>query len=109
MPGTKRRFNFLWSKKNYTTVLKRIFTIGNVRIGGDYGEIPTVLIGSIFYMNHRIVKDPQTGSFDEEKAGALIKTCNALSEQLGVKYMLDVIGNTPEALIRYITFFKRYY
>lgn len=93
-------------QKKIYDCFEKDFTLGNVRIGGDYGEIPTVLIGSIFYMNHRIVKDPQTGSFDEEKAGALIKTCNTLSEQMGVKYMLDVIGNTPEALIRYITFLK---
>ena len=42
---------------------ERDFTIGDVRLGGRCGEIPTVLIGSIFYMKHKIVKDAQTGSF----------------------------------------------
>ena len=82
------------------------FTIGNVRLGGRFGEIPTVLIGSIFYMKHKIVKDAQTGSFDEEKARKLVEDCNSLSKNLGVKFMLDVIGNTAEALISYIAFLK---
>ena len=85
---------------------ERDFTIGDVRLGGRCGEIPTVLIGSIFYMKHKIVKDAQTGSFDEEKARELVEGCNELSARLGVRFMLDVIGNTSEALLNYITFLK---
>ena len=33
--------------------------IGNVELGGQPGERPTVLIGSIFFARHKIVQDSQ--------------------------------------------------
>ena len=91
--------------KDYDCFEKK-FTIGNVSVGGNFGEIPTVLIGSIFYMHHRLVKDAEEGIFDEEKVTSIVKNCEELSEKLGNRFMLDVIGNTPKALVRYITFLR---
>ncbi|MFH2044152.1 MAG: tetrahydromethanopterin S-methyltransferase subunit H, partial [Pseudomonadota bacterium] len=34
---------------------QKTYTIGDVTIGGQPGENPTVLMGSIFYQGHRIV------------------------------------------------------
>jgi len=31
---------------------QKIFEIGGVKVGGQPGEVPTVLIGSIFYLGH---------------------------------------------------------
>lgn len=84
-----------------------IFDVGNVKVGGDYGEIPTVLIGSIFYMRHKIVKNAETGIFDEIAAADLIHSCESLAQKLGIKFMLDVVGNTSEALVNYIKFIKK--
>lgn len=86
---------------------EKVFTIGKVPVGGKYGEIPTVLIASIFYMNHKIVTDPEEGTFDECRADALIRECTVLSEKMGNKFMLDVIGDTSKALVKYITFLKK--
>lgn len=86
---------------------EKTFTIGNVPIGSSHGEIPTVLIGSIFYMNHRIVIDPEEGIFDQKKAAQLVDGCTLLSQKLGSHFMLDVIGNTAKALVRYITFLRK--
>jgi len=36
---------------------QEVFDIGGVKIGGQPGELPTVLIGSIFHEGHKIVKD----------------------------------------------------
>lgn len=87
--------------------LERKFNLGDVMIGGNYGEIPTVMIGSIFYMHHKIVKDAETGKFDEPAAADLIQNCERLSEKLGIRFMLDVIGNTSQALVNYIKFIKK--
>ncbi len=46
----------------------KTFEVGNVRVGGSHSQIPTVLIGSIFYMRHKIVKDEMSGDFDENRA-----------------------------------------
>ena len=83
------------------------FTWGNIRVGGSHGEIPSVPIGSIFYMGHKLVKDPEAGDFDECEVARLIEKCDRLAETLGIHYMLDVIGNTPQALVKYIGFLKK--
>lgn len=85
---------------------EKTFTIGNVSVGGDFGEIPTVLIGSIFYMRHKIVKDAEKGIFDEALAARLINDCIALSEKVGAGFMLDVVGNTAEAFVNYVCFIR---
>jgi len=83
---------------------QKIFEIGKVKIGGQPGELPTVLIGSLFHEGHKIVKDRKRGVFDKKKAEHLIKLQEHLSEETGVPCMLDVVGETAEALIRYIDF-----
>ncbi|MBC7131437.1 tetrahydromethanopterin S-methyltransferase subunit H, partial [Candidatus Bathyarchaeota archaeon] len=47
---------------------QQVFEIGNVKVGGQPGETPTVLIASIFYEGHHIVKDPDKGEFDAKAA-----------------------------------------
>lgn len=83
---------------------QRAFEIAGVKIGGQPGEFPTVLIGSIFYEGHKIVRDPKRGLFDEEKAEALINKQEEMSEKTGNPHIVDVVGLTSEALVRYIEF-----
>ena len=42
-----------------------IHKVGQVKIGGNPGEIPTVLAGTIFYSGHKLVSDPVEGIFDK--------------------------------------------
>lgn len=51
---------------------RRIVTIDKVTLGGQPGEYPTVLIGSVFYQGHRIVEDHQKGAFDKDAAKCLL-------------------------------------
>lgn len=83
---------------------QRVYRIGNVEIGGQPGERPTVLIGSIFFGGHAIVRDRQRGSFDEAKARALLEREAAVAEETGNPRIIDVIGDTGEALIRCLEF-----
>ena len=83
---------------------QRIFEIGHVRVGGQPGQLPTVLIGSIFHPGHGIVEDPKKGIFDRRQAERLIRTQEELSEKTGNPHMLDVVGETSEALKRYVDF-----
>lgn len=75
-----------------------------VRLGGQPGELPTVLIGTIFYSGHSIIKDPSTGEFNEGKAESLINRAVELSEMTGNPQILDVVGPTPDILIERIEF-----
>jgi len=80
------------------------FEIGKVKIGGLPGERPTVLIGSIFYNKHSILKDEAKGEFDKEKAEELIKLQEEFSDKTGNPHMLDVVGSTPEAMRKFLDF-----
>jgi tetrahydromethanopterin S-methyltransferase subunit H len=83
---------------------QKVFNIAGVNIGGQPGEYPTALIGSIFYSGHKIVSDHVKGDFDRKQAEALINKVDGLSEKTGNPYILDVVGETSEALIKYIDF-----
>jgi len=83
---------------------QRILDIAGVKIGGRLGECPTVLIGTIFYEGHRIVRDHKRGSFDKSAAESLIRKQEEMSRLTGNPHIVDIFGSTCEALINYIDF-----
>ena len=83
---------------------QKVFEIAGVRVGGLPGERPIVLIGSIFYRGHKIVKDEQKGEFDREAAEKLLKNQEELSDKTGNPCMVDVVASTGEAMRRYLEF-----
>jgi tetrahydromethanopterin S-methyltransferase subunit H len=85
-------------------VEQRIFNIGGVKVGGQPGQLPTVLIGSIFYEGDNIVKDSRKGLFDKEKALELLVKEEEESIRTGNPRIVDVVGSWPEAMINYINF-----
>lgn len=83
---------------------QKVLCLAGIYVGGQPGEYPTVLIGSIFYDGHKIVSDPADGEFDRSQAETLIKKQEEISEKTGNPCMLDVVGSTAGALIKYIDF-----
>ncbi len=81
-----------------------IIQIGDVELGGQPGELPTVLIGSLFYKGQKIMQDPQTGSFDKPSAEDLIIRQEELSKKTGTPHMFDIVGESAEALIKELDF-----
>lgn len=81
-----------------------VASINVTSLGGQPGERPTVLIGSLFFRGHQIVSDHRKGLFDQKKAHALLAVDAEMASQTGNPNMIDVIGDTGEALIRYIDF-----
>jgi tetrahydromethanopterin S-methyltransferase subunit H len=80
------------------------FQIGGLKIGGQPGRRPTVLIGSIFYKGDGIVVDEEAGRFDSKEAKKLIRQQEDLAKRTGNPCMLDVVAGTPEAMKRYLEF-----
>ncbi len=80
------------------------FEINGVQIGGQPGDVPTVLIGSIFYHGHKIVSDAKEGHFNRKKAQQLIETQDQMMEKTGNPCMLDVVIDSKEVLTQYIDF-----
>lgn len=83
---------------------QKIFEIGKVKVGGQPGENPTVLAGSIFYHGHRILADEKKGNFHKEQAEKLVRLQEEFSDMTGNPGMLDVVGSTEEAIKKFISF-----
>ena len=87
---------------------QNIYEIGKVKIGGQPGELPTVLIGSIFWLGQKMVKDANKGMFDAEQAEKLINKMENLSDLTGVPFIFDIVGTTEEAFGKYIDFVAKH-
>jgi len=83
---------------------QRVFRVGDVEMGGKPGELPVVLIGSIFHEGHGIVTDRSAGKFDIGKARKLIARQERVSRRTGIPCMLDVVAETREAMESNLTF-----
>jgi len=83
---------------------QQIFEIGNVKVGEQPGELPTVLIGSMFHVGHKIVEDSIQGVFNKKRAESLIKKQEEMSDKTGNPHMIDIVGASHEAVKKYINF-----
>ncbi len=83
---------------------QEVFDIAGVKIGGQPGEYPTVLAGTIFYGGHNIIDDELTGVFDKDRAESLIKDMEEMADITGNPCLIQVFGQTVEALPKYLEF-----
>lgn len=86
------------------TTNQNVYTIGKMQIGGQPGELPTVLVGSIFWLGQKMVQDANKGIFDEKQAEAIINNMETLSDLTGVPFVLDIVGTTEAAFSKYLDF-----
>jgi tetrahydromethanopterin S-methyltransferase subunit H len=83
---------------------QRVCEIRGIKIGGQPGENPPLLIASMFHNKDRILED-RKGNFDRKRAKELIKRQEELSEATGIPAMVAMVANTPEEAKIYIDFF----
>jgi len=83
---------------------QKVFQIGGVSIGGVPGQRPVVLVGTLFYHGHKIVRDENAGTFDEAAAEALVKAQDEMSDKTGNPAMIDVVGASALAMKKAIDF-----
>jgi len=76
--------------------------IGGVKVGGQPGQNPTVMIGSIFYKGDKAVQDEKAGIFDSERAKERIKKVEEISERTGLPAMLDVVCTSSLVAEKYL-------
>lgn len=83
---------------------QKIFDIAGVRIGGQPGQLPTVMIGSIFYHKDKIVEDEKIGKFDKVQAEKILKKEEEISDKTGNPRIVDVCSAWPQAFDKFIEF-----
>jgi len=81
-----------------------VINIAGLRIGGQPGELPTALAGTIFYHGHSIVSDEERGIFDAKRAEELINRQVEISEVTGNPGVLHIFASTRRAFERYLDF-----
>jgi tetrahydromethanopterin S-methyltransferase subunit H len=84
-----------------------VVSISGVRFGGQPGEFPTVLAGTIFYQGHKIVQDEDQGFFDRDRAETLVVNQAELSDETGNPAVLHIYARTGSAFERYMDFVER--
>jgi tetrahydromethanopterin S-methyltransferase subunit H len=83
---------------------QRIAEIGNIKVGGQPGENPTLLIGSIFHKGDALIQSRKDHRFDRKKAEELIKAQERFSRETGLPCMVDIVANSGEEFRAYIDF-----
>jgi tetrahydromethanopterin S-methyltransferase subunit H len=87
---------------------QNIYTVGRAKVGGQPGELPTFLIGSIFWLGQKMVQDANKGIFDAKAAEDIINTMQTQSDITGVQFALDIVGTTDIAFEKYIDFVAKH-
>lgn len=84
--------------------LQKTVDIGGVKFGGQPGENPTVLIGTMFYNGHKLIESRKEARFDKQRAEELLNRQETLSDETGVPCMVDLVANFPKEIEAYIDF-----
>jgi len=87
---------------------QNIYTVGKAKVGGQPGELPTFLIGSIFWLGQKMVQDANKGIFDANAAEQIINTMQTQSDITGVQFGFDIVGTTDIAFEKYIDFVAKH-
>ncbi|HUO77510.1 MAG TPA: tetrahydromethanopterin S-methyltransferase subunit H [Thermodesulfovibrionales bacterium] len=83
---------------------QKVFTFSGIKIGGQPGENPPLMISSMFHNKDKIVQD-RKGNFDRQRAKEIIKKQEELSAMTGIPGMVAMVANTPEEAKIYIDFY----
>ncbi|MHA1342832.1 MAG: hypothetical protein ACTSQG_02500 [Promethearchaeota archaeon] len=79
---------------------QKVIEIGNLKIGGQPGENPIVLIGTVFYAKHSALLNEKTGEFDKGIVEKEINDFISIIEDSNMQAIIDVVGAYPDALIK---------
>ena len=101
-PSDEEKMSFKFNTK------QNIYTIGRAKVGGQPGELPTFLIGSIFWLGQKMVQDANKGIFDAKEAEKIINTMQTQSDITGVQFAFDIVGTTDLAFEKYIDFVAKH-
>lgn len=83
---------------------QKVFELNGIKIGGQPGENPPLMISSMFHNKDGILTD-RKGNFNREKAREIIRRQEELSAVTGVPGMVAMVANSPEEAKIYIDFF----
>ena len=84
---------------------QKVCTISGIRVGGQPGENPPLLIGNMFQKGDLILESRKDGTFDRAAAEERIREMEDLSRQTGLPCLVAMVANSEEEIRTYIDFF----
>jgi len=84
---------------------QKICNIGNIKVGGQPGENPPLLIASLFQKGDRLLIDRKGPQFDKDKAKEYIIRQEELTSQTGIPGLIAMVANSVDEMKAYIDFF----
>jgi tetrahydromethanopterin S-methyltransferase subunit H len=84
---------------------QRVCNIGGVKVGGQPGENPPLLIGNMFQKGDLILEDRKGGKFNRKAAEERIHELENISRETGVPCLIAMVANSEEEIKGYIDFF----
>ena len=84
---------------------QKVCTIGGLKVGGQPGENPPLLIGNMFQKGDVILKSRKGGAFDRKAAEERIREVERYSRETGVPALIAMVANSEEEIKGYIDFF----
>jgi len=84
---------------------QKICNIGGIEVGGQPGQMPCVVVSSIFQKGDRIFEGKRRREgFNEKRATQLLEAQDRISRETGVPGMADIVANSGKEFERYIDF-----
>jgi tetrahydromethanopterin S-methyltransferase subunit H len=84
---------------------QKVCNIGGVKVGGQLGENPPLLIGNMFQKGDLILEDRKGGKFNRKAAEERIRELENISRETGVPCLVAMVANSEEEVKGYIDFF----
>jgi tetrahydromethanopterin S-methyltransferase subunit H len=84
---------------------QKVCDIGGIKVGGQPGENPPLLLASLFQKGDKLVESRKKRKFDRVGASERIREMERISDQTGVPGMVAMVANSPEEMKAYVDFF----
>jgi tetrahydromethanopterin S-methyltransferase subunit H len=86
------------------SVNQKTYEISGIKVGGIPGLAPTVMVGSMFYNGHTVVKNAAKGLFNKIEAEKQLRKAEETSDMTGLPTMVDLIAENSQAAANYLDF-----
>ena len=84
---------------------QKVCRIGNIKLGGQPGENPPLLIGNIFQKGDVMLESRKEGKFNREGTAVRLKALADISAETGIPALVAMVANSVDEMKRYIDFF----
>jgi tetrahydromethanopterin S-methyltransferase subunit H len=84
---------------------QRVCDIGGIKVGGQPGDNPPLLLASLFQKGDKLIESRKKGKFDRDGAAQRIREMERLADETGVPGMVAMVANSPDEMKGYVDFF----